>query len=125
MKSALWFTIGKKDARWLITAAFLFVMCFELGSHAMNDLRGSKPASSLTWCEVMHYTSPAIDCPHKRQPFGPQEAVSDQASHHLALIPSIVVPTSGMIYASNSTYLVVNSPISRSLDPPFHPPKQT
>ena len=124
MRRALRHIRNRNNARWLIAAAFLFVMFVGIGSGVVDDLRDRSGGRALTWCDVMHHHAASADCPHKRQPFNPQSAYSNDVIHSWVLVADLAMPVSGSLYTLESTFFHDASPIERSLDPPFQPPKQ-
>ena len=107
-----------------MAGVFFFIMFADIGSHAIADPGNGSSARAWTWCEIMHHQSPSADCPHKKHPFGPQNVSSGEVTHQWILIDDLTIPVRGVAYSTEPIWLREPDPVTRTLEPPFHPPQQ-
>lgn len=113
-----WRKIRLKEAKWLLAAAFLAVAVIDLGGHAVTIY-----TETGAWCAPFHYNNSGVDCPHKRDHKTPEKTAFDETTL-LAVDEALAAPQAAEVAFS------VDLPaapafrfVTRSLDPPFQPPK--
>ncbi|HEV7698857.1 MAG TPA: hypothetical protein VGO43_01365 [Pyrinomonadaceae bacterium] len=114
----------KRNVRRLLAAGFLFVAIVELGSHAFMDSHDPNFESDLTVCRVSDNPSPLADCPDKRQQRQETKNLLDEMTSHSGLLAELSLPLKGVLYDTAINFSYDHRPITRSLTPPFQPPKQ-
>lgn len=104
----------------VLAAVLVLVALIDIGSHALHSSGGSDAA----WCIPYHYTNPGIDCPHKRDHRTPDKGAFDDLGHAAVLLVREEPQVAGIVYRTELPVGAPNEFISRTLAPPFHPPKQ-
>lgn len=111
-------TERRRNARWLLAAAFLSVAFIDLGSHALTI-----STDGNAWCTPFHSRNSGIDCPHKRDHRTPEKNTFDETT--LLTLEADVDPREpvSIVYQGELPVGPNVRLVTRSLDPPFQPPK--
>ncbi|HTH51363.1 MAG TPA: hypothetical protein VL501_05495 [Pyrinomonadaceae bacterium] len=114
----------KSNVRRMLAAAFLFIAFVEMGSHAMIDSQDPNALTEAMACSLAVNMPAKADCPEQRRQRQETKNLLDEMTTHMVVLNSLVVPHSGITYRSLDNYAIAAPPLSRTLAPPFHPPKQ-
>jgi hypothetical protein len=124
MKRFLRLIRRKRNLRRLMAGAFLIAFFVEIGSHAFIDSYDADHFETLGFCGIQHEAPTAVDVPadHKRR--GPESNLMDEMTIHAVILNDLTSPRCGISYWTSEDFEAVIQPLSGSLSPPFHPPKQ-
>ena len=108
----------------MLSAGFLLIAFIEMGSHAFMDSQDFAAIDDLTVCRVTQDAFPRADCPDKRQQRQETKNLLDEMTSHCMILTGMIVPHTGIMYRTISAELSQGEVPARTLEPPFHPPKQ-
>src|SRR5262249_17534504 len=114
----------KKNIRRLLAAMFLFVFVVELGSHVLIDAQDPNAVTETMACSLNEYVPVSADCPEQRRQQQEQKNLLDEMTTHAVILSNMSVPHSGITYRTLDNFASADGIVSRTLAPPFHPPKQ-
>lgn len=107
----------------MLAAGFLLAALIDLGSHVLLAAHSDDSRSS-TWCSLAHYTTPGVDCPHKRDRRAPKGSFDD-IGHQAIPVGYKPLEVTGVVTIGPQPPHTLDVPLaSRPPTPPFHPPKQ-
>ena len=109
----------------MIAAMFLFVFMIEMGSHMLIDSQDPNAVTEVGVCEISEKIPDRVDCPEQRRQRQETKNILDEMTTHVVVLNSLTVPHAGRMYDTGSNYASTLGDISRSLTPPFRPPKQS
>lgn len=115
----------KRNIRRILAAMFLFVLVVEMGSHVVIDAQDPSTITETLACSANENLPARADCPEQRRQRQETKNLIDEMTTHMVVLNSIVVPHSGISYRSPDNYMSSDQIVSRSLPPPFQPPKQS
>lgn len=124
MKRLLRLIQRKRNIRRLIAAGFFLIAVVEIGSHAFMDSLDPAASQELTECRVQENAPIKADCPDNQKNRGPESNLKDELTSHCMILSQLSVPFNGIMYRTEMNFASNVRTLSRSLTPPFHPPKQ-
>ena len=113
----------KRNVRRALAAMFLFVFLVEMGSHVMIDSQDANAMTEAASCSLDENIPARADCPDQRRQRQEAKDLMDEMTTHVVVLNNLVIPHSGIMYRTPTSYSTNERIVTRSVAPPFHPPE--
>ena len=114
----------RKNVRRLLAGAFIAIAFIEIGLHAFSDSKDLAHFETLGFCGIQHEPPLTADAPTNHKQRGPESNLMDEMTTHAVILNALAVPRAAVSYWTAEEFESIVRPLSGSLSPPFHPPKQ-